>query len=1096
MARSSSTEICQKGRLVSRVSKVAKMSEQQRDVMMYLQRPQLVMGENEVLNSLLNHPCKCHSLEFNENDEIKDVDNLHDQCHANQKGDSSGILNCTKPQKVRLLTDIIRREIWGASTVIPSNNGIMNSGSVNTEVIRTKATDESDDSGLDTIFGSEVSVHEDVGKDTVGKKKHAKTLRVEDRGPLQMKCSKSAFGNVQIYKKDKENNCVHSAIACSKSVDEVFAGMDLRSVFKRQSDENRIDGKVIRSRKKNKKPRFEDGQSSSKPWQESSSRELQLMHRDVESKGTGVGTLQLKMAHNASTERGFHRFLKCNLAARKCGKKSSFCMKGSNILEDGQDPLIPLQKGMQREDLILKRNAEPSQMRAAISPFSSILDAFSGIGIHAGAYSDKPTHREAFVSDMQTNVAFVEGESSSQMYKDVNFRSTGIETLPAKTAEDRILERRLDTSLGCCTDTQRNSTEPTLLNDKTEVRKENQVISKDVEIKPAEAASISLACSDAISGRVAHCGLKSKKVVFRKDGMTMRRNYLSQVQGGASQIGPKDFPFICDYRNMDVQGRSEVSKNKSSERDSKVCELDASDDIPMEIVELLAKNRFERRLLDAKNANRNKCCISETSNDVKISDTVELTGVCEDEILKNLQETNPQMQTSQSSNAGGGISATGRSVTVRPVGEKLINYPSHLKNTCKSISSNINHLEESCDTKGILGCPISQGNCSCGNQVAGAGSSWNCSCPSLKGTVHGDKLGHGCPIICLQCLKASHKGQITSCPMQCREAHNVYFPDVANGPFEIDCSQKFATLPQKQRRPVDSEIFKKINAESPCACTQKKIGNCQKLVGPLDLYTNETMPAMQLLRLMDAGISSRISLNVDENMEFAKHPSFPQDDHCKELSPLKIRDACKQSFPAQFGKNHSTGKSWEHFSSGPISNAVAFSIQRGNSCTRISGITGHIAEKMMSQTVKSRKKTKMKSSSSSMQRIDCKLNGSSSGSGSLSKNHESFTINGLQKGFHSAPKSVVFPLKSQLIVDSITNVEVNKKVGTVWPVKGSCKTEICSVNRNPADFSIPEAGNEFMIGGGNLKSRKMISKRGRPRLRMMKLLALKEPSQN
>ncbi|KAA8540396.1 hypothetical protein F0562_024685 [Nyssa sinensis] len=878
-----------------------------------------------------------------------------------------------------------------------------------------------------------------------------------------MRCLKSEFGNVRISQKDDENNFVDSVIACSKSVNDAFSGVDLCSGFKRKSSDSKIDGKVIQKRKKNKKPWFEDGHFYSKPCRESLSKEPLLMSRDLESKGTAAGTLQLKMAHCASTERGFNHVLKCTLAEHEHDKKSTFCMIGSNILEDGKNPLITLQKGMQREDLILKSDAEPSQMGVAISPFSSALDTVSEIGMHPGAYFNKPTNREAFVSDMHTTMVLVEDQSSSQMYHDVKCRRTGIETLPSKAALDTIFGRGLHTSLNCCMDTQKNGTKSTFLNNTSEVplvesgiasfmphhkaQHKGHPTSKNVEIKSTEAASTSLACLDAFSGRVGHCGSKSKKVPFRQANTSMKQNYLCQVQGGASPIGPKDFSLIWNHANhMDVQGHSEIIKNQCRERAKKLSSLEFR----------------------------------------------------EDEILKNLQEKNPQMQKSQSINAEHGISPTGRSVPVGPVGEGLINYASHLNKSSKSMSSGINLLEESCDTKGIFAGSISQGNCSHGSQVTGAGSSWNFDIRSCR--WNGDNLGHACPITCLQCLKASRKGQIVSCPMQYREAHNVCFPDVANGPFEIDCSRKFATLSQRHCRNIDSETFKKTNAESPCACTQKKIGNCQKLVGPLDLYKNESMPAMQLLRLVDAGIHTRISANVDENMEFAKQPSFPFNNHFRELSPLndeifKMRDTCKESFPAHSGKNHTIGKSWGQIPSGPISNTVAFSVQRGDSHTKIREIAGQVSEKMMSQTVKSQKKMKMKSSSSPIQPIDYKLCGSASGSGSLSKNQGSLTINGLQKGLHSIPKSMVSPLKSQLIVDPVINVEVNKKVGTVWPVKGSYRTEICSVSRNPADFSIPEAGNEFMRGGGNLKCRKVISKRGRPRLRMMKLMALKEPAQ-
>ncbi|KAG5537718.1 hypothetical protein RHGRI_024990 [Rhododendron griersonianum] len=102
----------------------------------------------------------------------------------------------------------------------------------------------------------------------------------------------------------------------------------------------------------------------------------------------------------------------------------------------------------------------------------------------------------------------------------------------------------------------------------------------------------------------------------------------------------------------------------------------------------------------------------------------------------------------------------------------------------------------------------------------------------------------------------------------------------------------------------------------------------------------------------------------------------------------------------------------------------------------------------------------------------------------------------LKAEFHLHSSSMKVPSKSDLVESSIGNVEVEIKVGAVALMEGSCGTVeqwiLCALNQNPADFSIPEARNKFTIRGGDFKPRKMDSKQGRPRLRMMKLQAIKE----
>lgn len=49
------------------------------------------------------------------------------------------------------------------------------------------------------------------------------------------------------------------------------------------------------------------------------------------------------------------------------------------------------------------------------------------------------------------------------------------------------------------------------------------------------------------------------------------------------------------------------------------------------------------------------------------------------------------------------------------------------------------------------------------------------------------------------------------------------------------------------------------------------------------------------------------------------------------------------------------------------------------------------------------------------------------------------------------------------------------------PSRGDLALEVCTLNQNPADFSIPDAKNEFTISAKDLKSRKRNSLKERSR---------------
>lgn len=76
-----------------------------------------------------------------------------------------------------------------------------------------------------------------------------------------------------------------------------------------------------------------------------------------------------------------------------------------------------------------------------------------------------------------------------------------------------------------------------------------------------------------------------------------------------------------------------------------------------------------------------------------------------------------------------------------------------------------------------------------------------------------------------------------------------------------------------------------------------------------------------------------------------------------------------------------------------------------------------------------------------------------------------------QKGIIGASDAVVFPLQRQSSI-SYMDPEASHMNGTIRPLTSITETLNCVVNKNPADFSTPDAGNEYMIRVEDLRLRK------------------------
>ncbi|GER32151.1 protein EMBRYONIC FLOWER 1 [Striga asiatica] len=175
-----------------------------------------------------------------------------------------------------------------------------------------------------------------------------------------------------------------------------------------------------------------------------------------------------------------------------------------------------------------------------------------------------------------------------------------------------------------------------------------------------------------------------------------------------------------------------------------------------------------------------------------------------------------------------------------------------------------------------------------------------------------------------------------------------------------------------------------------------KIGPGRMPVGPMDAYSNETIPAMQLLSLMDQGIVSGSGFKLGPS-NFLDRPFSP----CNHHPRLNKNDSQTQKFVGSslFGK------------------------------------------------------------SSNINEFPALLNGARFSGESSKKSSSPQVQMPPHKGNSKALNLVSQHSRSELML------------------------EVCTLNRNPADFSIPDAKNEFMISAKDLKPKKRNSSWSKDRAR-------------
>ncbi|XP_010249664.1 PREDICTED: protein EMBRYONIC FLOWER 1-like [Nelumbo nucifera] len=682
-----------------------------------------------------------------------------------------------------------------------------------------------------------------------------------------------------------------------------------------------------------------------------------------------------------------------------------------------------------------------------------------------------------------------------QIMRDLGFKCGGTETFSPKSAEDAFSERDVmagESGLQNYVAPQNNGGKHISNKNKNKMSPIDGISRNDATVPFKSSQGV-------LATRGGHCSINSDIAIHKKAIVSKKHDNAPFLEDGGpfKTCQSRETSNTCNYENAtEVQRLPNLPMSECDQKADKMNEQTTLDDIPMEIVELMARNQYERRLFYAKDA-------------AEAPEHVALTLLCNKSFL---------MQ-SQSSNAGSDT----YSRSVEPT--KSDGYSPHV-NRYNTIHLDIRQPENACASMRFTAFAECQEKLSSGYQYPLIGSGRNCHTQNCNWSQN--ILGKRCLGSCFQPIKAHGMSQSYFPQYSCKEQHHAWSSVTPNNTsFGINSPQEFltessnlnmvsqyvgslskgnlnrnhglnlidqnATHLQRQKGGSDTGIRKR----SHLACTEKGNEYHSKMIRPLDLYTNETISAMHLLRLMDSGACSNTTVNIDGNLEkFPERPFIPHDHLDKELSRVEVgiskRNEASIHEPSYdyFNKSNYSDKFCEHF-------CPAYMVDKYRD-SRTPESTDGIVTKTPSHSFKVKDK-KGKSPFSPAETRSLRSQRCSSRDDISRKIHGCVPASDLSKGFLSSD-SMQFHVHSQVVEGSTRHVEleVNKNDKPISPVETIFQIGICTINRNPADFTVPEAGNIYMIEGRNLPCRKiasgdranLITLNGQKRQRMVKLKAM------
>lgn len=425
--KNSFTEVFRKEK--GMVSIIAKPCEQVKD-MKCPRNAELRTLENEVVRSVFG-------FDTSKDNPLESIENGDD---TDAHGFSSQILSSRKPQKFRLLSEILSRDISGTSKFSSSNRKTC-FHDVNMNVTQTEAADDLDEpDGLGSYIPSrgQISGEKNVEMDTVGRNKKRKALHIEDRE--QMKWSKSLTTNVRSNKSNKEKSYIDSAVANSKSVKDPFIWKDLHGDFQSQFSPNRPESNIIQDKRKNKATQLSDDGSTKKGLHPSLTPTLiaqgvDLNHgvvndkatyikdvvsdlkayavlvesdrpttcQDVNCMSTKTSNIPAKTLQEKASKRGFHSFVKYRAASEETAKESALKSQKHEAYQvgNGTNSAMTHNSDMPKEDKVRSKEIGHATTKVA-----------SGPGSPPGLKIGKAIPRKSSLSIKQNNMSRLQDGAS------------------------------------------------------------------------------------------------------------------------------------------------------------------------------------------------------------------------------------------------------------------------------------------------------------------------------------------------------------------------------------------------------------------------------------------------------------------------------------------------------------------------------------------------------------------------------------------------------------------------------------------------------------------------------------------------------------
>ncbi|VVB14133.1 unnamed protein product [Arabis nemorensis] len=521
-------------------------------------------------------------------------------------------------------------------------------------------------------------------------------------------------------------------------------------------------------------------------------------------------------------------------------------------------------------------------------------------------------------------------------------------------------------------------------------------------------------------------------------------NLSSVLQKGASGADRKG-------KTVMVPEHHGASGSQSHDKKANIPE-EHNDDIPMEIVELMAKNQYERCLPDKEEEVSNKQPSQETAHKSKNG------------LLIDLNETYDN-----------GISHEDNNTSRLPIpyGNDARNN-GHFPMGKQQKPLDFFPISKPCAPPRFGIFPSTQENRAAPIQFSGQNSQWLGNVPTMatqNPSPSPSRVLRGCKTC-------------QSVPHQYREAaHPPIWSSAVTQPPQGYHKQVSFNMDKSTRPGMPSQApssngnnwnlnfvgangkQKSVpNSEFSFACKHAAAGTSHNNT-PADAFTSESsIPAMHLLSLMNPQLRSNTPVDHHVNAKFTER-RFPPVNQSKGFTEFQTRDSSKQPFPTKqlpfdFSQRFAPEAPCMGFPIGQPLGTSSFSFQN--------------AQASWSQHQHQEKQNKRKEMGpppvyNSREKAPVFASGSDQGKFQLLGASNSMM---LPLKFHVTDKEK----KQKRKADSSSNAAaLAMKNVTTGPIE-------CCVNRNPADFTIPEPGNVYMITGESLKIRKRAASKRKPSL--------------